>query len=401
MQTFKVESLIPHPQNDFYFDPMEGQKWVEFLESVRTSGVIEPPVVTGGMVIVSGHQRVRACKELGIEEINCEIRVYESEDRILKDLIETNIRQRGNIDSSGLKMGRIINELERIYGVQDGAGRPKKIANNVGNKTQTDIADMLNIENRETYRQSKSLADLPVDFQDMLESGVITSSTAARIIAKLSEEEQIALLQQLPAAQKLTQSQVQTEVDKLKGIYDEQLSTAESLLIHAQEAQSQTPNESLDDDYQRLVDERDKATDDSRTWYEKSEQQRAKVKQLEKEYSDMERRLEKSVRSKEKTVEVVPDKYLKMEDELKQVKDKLEAMAQNTAQRIELALGDLSLMVDGLDENTCERISVSYKGAIIQKSNDLMERLGVVLTYLQGDEHIMEGSTKSNSAMVS
>ena len=115
----------------------------------------------------------------------------------------------------------------------------------------------------------------------------------------------------------------------------------------------------------------------------------------------MERRLEKSVRSKEKTVEVVPDKYLKMEDELKQVKDKLEAMAQNTAQRIELALGDLSLMVDGLDENTCERISVSYKGAIIQKSNDLMERLGVVLTYLQGDEHIMEGSTKSNSAMVS
>lgn len=399
MPKFSVCDLIPHPRNNDLFDYIVGDNWDAFLESVKTSGVIEPPVVTNELLIVSGHQRIRACKELGIEDVSCEVHIYDNDDHVLKDMIETNLRQRGIGNTNAVKLGRCLKELERIYGIKHGGDRSK--GNNVPLATTGEIARMAGIDNEKTYKDYKRLTELIPEIQEIVQTGRIPKTVAAREIAKLSEEEQIALLQQLPAAQKLTQSQVQTEVDKLKGIYDEQLSTAESLLIHAQEAQSQTPNESLDDDYQRLVDERDKATDDSRTWYEKSEQQRAKVKQLEKEYSDMERRLEKSVRSKEKTVEVVPDKYLKMEDELKQVKDKLEAMAQNTAQRIELALGDLSLMVDGLDENTCERISVSYKGAIIQKSNDLMERLGVVLTYLQGDEHIMEGSTKSNSAMVS
>ena len=99
---------------------MEGQKWTEFLESVKTSGVIEPIVVTQNNTIVSGHQRVRACKELGISEVPRRVREYATEDAILKDLLETNVRQRGNINSSALKLVRIIAELERIYGIRNG-----------------------------------------------------------------------------------------------------------------------------------------------------------------------------------------------------------------------------------------------------------------------------------------
>ena len=39
---------------------------------------------------------------------------------VVKDLIETNIRQRGDISSSSLKMGRIIVELEKIYNIKHG-----------------------------------------------------------------------------------------------------------------------------------------------------------------------------------------------------------------------------------------------------------------------------------------
>jgi len=87
MQEINVNELRPHPKNDYFFDDMSGQKWNEFLESVKTSGIIEPIVVTQDKVIVSGHQRVRACKELGISKIKAEVKIYCNEDQVIKDLM--------------------------------------------------------------------------------------------------------------------------------------------------------------------------------------------------------------------------------------------------------------------------------------------------------------------------
>ena len=64
-----VEELKPHPRNNEFFDDMSGEKWSEFLSSVKMRGIIEPIVITKDKMIVSGHQRVRACKELGIDNI--------------------------------------------------------------------------------------------------------------------------------------------------------------------------------------------------------------------------------------------------------------------------------------------------------------------------------------------
>lgn len=75
--------------------------------------------------MVSGHQRLRACKELGIKNVYCIVRSYKSEDEVLRDLIETNIQQRGTISSSKKKQALIIQTLERIYGIRNTAGRPK------------------------------------------------------------------------------------------------------------------------------------------------------------------------------------------------------------------------------------------------------------------------------------
>lgn len=64
MQQINVNELKPHPRNNEFFDDMSGEKWQEFLDSIKTRGVIEPIVITRDKVIVSRHQRVRACKEL-------------------------------------------------------------------------------------------------------------------------------------------------------------------------------------------------------------------------------------------------------------------------------------------------------------------------------------------------
>jgi len=220
MQEIKVNELKPHPKNDYFFDDMVGQKWTEFLDSVKTSGVIEPIVVTQNKVIVSGHQRVRACKELGIQNIMAEIRIYDNDDKVVKDLIETNLRQRGDISSSSLKMGRIICELERIYGVRQGSSNPKgtNIGDTplVGDVSQTDIADKLNIDS-ESYRRYKKLTTLIPEFQDMVDADQISTSVASRVLARMSptEQQQLILTYGKEEIEKATQAKAQEMVEEI------------------------------------------------------------------------------------------------------------------------------------------------------------------------------------------
>ena len=156
MQEIKVTELKPHPQNDYFFDDMSGEKWTEFLESVKTSGVIEPVIITQNKVVVSGHQRIRACKELGIEKVWCEMRDYKDEDTVIKDLLETNIRQRGDVGGSFRKQGLRNKELERLYGVRN--GRPEKLPNySEVNITQQDLAKQNN-QSVDTWNNAKKLA---------------------------------------------------------------------------------------------------------------------------------------------------------------------------------------------------------------------------------------------------
>ncbi|MEY8352576.1 ParB N-terminal domain-containing protein [Lachnospiraceae bacterium 54-53] len=221
MQEINVKELIPHPKNDYFFDDMTGQKWKEFLESVKTSGVIESIVITQNKVIVSGHQRVRACKELGIKTIKTEIRLYDNDDKVIKDLIETNLRQRGDISSSSLKMGRIIVELERIYGVRQGSANKKGTLigepTMLGDVTQQDIANKMNIENDETYRNYKKLTTLIPELQSLVDKGSLTTSVASRILARLSAEEQkkLILTYGKDEIENATQKKAQEMIDEL------------------------------------------------------------------------------------------------------------------------------------------------------------------------------------------
>lgn len=270
MQEFKVSDLIPHDKNEFYFDEMSGQKWTEFLESVRTSGVIEPPVVTDKRVIVSGHQRVRACKELGIDAINCEVRIYDSEDRVLKDLIETNIRQRGTIAGSELKMGRIIKELERIYGIKNG-GDKRALPQVAEVKSQNDIAKELGMSVDKLNRMKK-LAELPTEYQEMLESGRISANTAAALIAKLDESEQEELLRALPATEKITKAVAQQYIDQIRGLTEEKEVLAQEAVEACRAAKSNQDGK----EYLRLQERLEAEREKSRKIYEDYQELRKK-----------------------------------------------------------------------------------------------------------------------------
>jgi len=229
MQQINIDELKPHPRNNEFFDDMTGEKWNEFLESIRTSGVIEPIVVTTDMVIVSGHQRVRACKELGIPEIMCEIKTYKDEDSIIKDLLETNIRQRGDIGGSAKKVGRRIMELERLYGIKNGGSgfygnrHTENIdltINSEALKTQEQLAQELGMS-VDTLQNYKMLADMIPELEELMDTGIVSKSTALSMIRNLSEEEQESLIESLDTTKKITKREAEKYIEEIKRLKEE------------------------------------------------------------------------------------------------------------------------------------------------------------------------------------
>lgn len=223
MQQINIDELKPHSRNNEFFDDMTGEKWSEFLESIRTSGVIEPIVVTTDMVIVSGHQRVRACKELGIPEIMCEIKTYKDEDSIIKDLLETNIRQRGDIGGSAKKVGRRIKELERLYGVHQGNGSnqyEQKPNNSVIAVTQSDLAAKLGMS-VDTLQNYKMLADMIPGLEELMDTGIVSKSTALSMIKNLSDEEQESLIESLDTTKKITKREAEKYIEEIRRLKED------------------------------------------------------------------------------------------------------------------------------------------------------------------------------------
>ncbi|EPB9412603.1 ParB/RepB/Spo0J family partition protein [Clostridium perfringens] len=147
-------------------------------------------------MIVSGHQRVRACEEMGILEIPCKITHYPDyedkfnrtkDDMILEDLISTNIMQRGVGNVNPMKMARCVQELERIKGVRVGRGGYR--GNQNKKYSQSDMAEELGIT-RQQLQDYKKLLNLIPEFQQMIENGSMKATVGYKIWAKMPPEEQ-------------------------------------------------------------------------------------------------------------------------------------------------------------------------------------------------------------------
>lgn len=252
MELIAVSKLVPHKQNSYFFDDIEGEPWMAFCESIETSGVIEPVIATQDYTIVSGHQRVRACKALGIEKVLTDIRVFNSEDEVLKQLIETNLRQRGIGNTNAVKLGRCIAELERIYGIKNGGDRksdPTKLAL----KTQTDLAEEIGMSS-EQLRKYKSLTELIPELQDAVQSGQITATTAMGFVKKLSPEEQKQLAEQIGVQEKVPNKKVQEYLDEIQRTKRKvsELETENILLKNRSPEVKEVVKEVVPDDYQTL-----------------------------------------------------------------------------------------------------------------------------------------------------
>lgn len=193
IEMVSVDEIRPHPKNEYYFDDIQGDGWNDLLQSIRTSGVTNAITIDQRDMIISGHQRVRACKLLGIEEIPAHVIHYTDEElkkqKDVKDLIESNLKQRVPGNSNPVKLGRCFSFLKEYYGAKE--GRPKKKPGNnfPVSKTVVDIAEENGVT-KKTVNNLVRLSKAIPEIQELVETGKVSPTTALSILRQLPEEEQ-------------------------------------------------------------------------------------------------------------------------------------------------------------------------------------------------------------------
>ena len=108
VESIKIKDLVPYGANARIHDENQIEK---IMESIKEFGFIAPVIIDENKVVLVGHGRIEAAKNLGIEEVPC---VYVDED--LDDehkrayiLADNLLTERGGWDSEILQ-----NEIDEI-----------------------------------------------------------------------------------------------------------------------------------------------------------------------------------------------------------------------------------------------------------------------------------------------
>lgn len=210
-------SLHAHPLNTEYFDDAKDAAFENLKDSIKTLGVLTPLRVAPDMTILSGHQRWKACMELGVDTVPCIV----SEDAMDEDTkeIELIASNFGRLKNDPIKQAKMIQEYERLNGVHRGRRSPEETGNNsLISKSQQQIADELGVDVT-TLRNLKRLNTLPEEFQQLIQDGKLSATTGYKVIASLTEDEQVELLKQLgqlDGVQKYTAALIQQRIEALE-----------------------------------------------------------------------------------------------------------------------------------------------------------------------------------------
>lgn len=367
MQMVNINLLKEHPRNREFFDDIQGERWQEFVESIRTSGIIVPLIITQDYVVISGNQRLKAAKEIGLKEVPCEVKTYEDkdgltkEDWMLKDLIETNLRQRGIGNLNPMKLARCILELERIYGIKKGnnqylVGGSEPGSEASPNISQKSLAEVVGLTERR-LRQIKKLNELIPELQKLVEEGRLTTK-AAEQLAYLEPEQQKELYETLgEAITELKRSEVESlrkQMEEYKKQHSEmqhQIMMLEKQKKEAEEMKKQLERKiaevkpevvkKVPDDYIQLKKTLAVVT-------EQSNQLAQKIKELESQKEELEKKNQQYIESIKKLEEL--NKTLKKEkDKFVEIAHEYEKSYEEEKWGFELthALSELSQEVAG------------------------------------------------------
>src|SRR5690625_1402264 len=172
----KTDKLKEHHKNGYYFTDIEGEKYDEVKRSIETHGIRDPIKCTRDYTVISGHQRLRIARDLGLEKVPYQmLDVDEKTAEYL--LIAENVERRGQAETDPIKKSRIAYFLREYWGVVN--HRPKG-GHNVQVKTTADIAETIGESPKSAQRLMK-LHDLIPQLQTLISAGKISTTTAEQL----------------------------------------------------------------------------------------------------------------------------------------------------------------------------------------------------------------------------
>ncbi len=242
-----TDVLKVHPRNEEFFDDIQGKEYEQFKQSISQDGILSPILVSPDMTVISGHQRLKACKELGINLVPIMIRDdLTDENEKLKLLLAANFGRTKNDDA---KQRKIATKYVALCGYKLGDNQHSRVSDNrKPSMTQEEIANQLGISLTALTDILAIERKLTPEVKEMLDNGVFTKTTASKILTKLSAEEQAELAETLPTNAKLTQAEVNTYVEQLKAKdnqiagYEAKLKRVDELKIKIQSLESELTN---------------------------------------------------------------------------------------------------------------------------------------------------------------
>lgn len=94
IENINIDLLIPFENHPF--KGRNGIEQTELLDSVKTNGLLEPLIVhpfsDGKYEIISGHRRVNACKELGIQTVPAIVKELSKDEAIIA-MVDANLQR--------------------------------------------------------------------------------------------------------------------------------------------------------------------------------------------------------------------------------------------------------------------------------------------------------------------
>ena len=180
-QTHRVPlaRLRVHPKNAEIY----GEEDVTTLQqSIAESGWIRPLTVTPEYVIISGHRRYLAAKELGYTDIPVEIEHFSSQEAMLERLLREN-ENRGKTPEQQIREGMTWEPIEKIRARERQGARNDPTSGKIFpevERVRDIIARRVGLGSGKTYEKGKEVVeaiDKELSFGDILHYGEILRTT--------------------------------------------------------------------------------------------------------------------------------------------------------------------------------------------------------------------------------
>jgi hypothetical protein len=169
-----IEKINPNPLNKEIYG-YNKKEHEELKKSIEICGLLDPLTITRDNLLLSGHRRLEAVKEIGWTDVDCRLTDV---DNIVISLVEMN-RHRVKTTSELLNEAEVLKEE---YGKMVKMGRPKKGEEREGrNWTILSVAEQLGTSTT-NLKKLMSIKKYEPELLNQIDLGIISTGKAYRLV---------------------------------------------------------------------------------------------------------------------------------------------------------------------------------------------------------------------------